>query len=85
VGGTTLTGSEALRRFTTTNQWIANGEVAALANWFNSTNAITLQNGGLLRNGNLPDNFVVVNPQDYETAGNRFQGPVQSHLGQEPR
>jgi hypothetical protein len=63
VNGTTLTGSDALRRFTTTNQWIANGEVAALANWFNSTNALTSVNGGLLRNGNLPENFIVVNPQ----------------------
>jgi hypothetical protein len=63
VNGTTLTGSEALRRFTTTNQWIANGDVAALANWFNSTNALTGVNGGLLRNGNLPENFIVVNPQ----------------------
>src|SRR5207247_9115812 len=28
VNGTTLTGSQALRRFTTTNQWVANGDVA---------------------------------------------------------
>src|SRR5262249_6267685 len=63
VNGTTLTGSEALRRFTTTNQWIANGEVARLANWFNSTNALTGVNGGLLRNGTLPENFIIVNPQ----------------------
>ncbi|MBI2151031.1 MAG: hypothetical protein HYU27_10580, partial [Acidobacteria bacterium] len=63
VNGTTLTGSEALRRFTTTNQWIANGEAASLANWLNSTNALTGVNGGLLRNGNLPENFIVVNPQ----------------------
>lgn len=63
VNGTSLTGSEALRRFTTTNQWIANGEVAALANWFNSTNALTGVNGGILRNGRVPENFIVVNPQ----------------------
>jgi hypothetical protein len=63
VNGTTLTGSEALRRFTTTNQWIANGEVASLANWFNSTPLLTGQNGGLLQNANLPENFIVVNPQ----------------------
>jgi hypothetical protein len=63
VNGATLTGSEALRRFTTTNQWIANGEVASLANWFNSTPLLTGQNGGLLRNANLPENFIVVNPQ----------------------
>jgi hypothetical protein len=63
VNGTTLTGSQALRRFTTTNQWIANGDVANLANWFNSTSALTGVNGGLLRNGRLPENFIVVNPQ----------------------
>jgi hypothetical protein len=63
VNGTTLTGSQALRRFATTNQWLANGEVASLANWLNNTSALTGQNGGLLRNGNLPENFIVVNPQ----------------------
>jgi len=63
VNGTTMTGSEALRRFTTTNQWIANGEVASLANWFNSTPLLTGQNGGLLRNASLPENFIVANPQ----------------------
>ncbi len=59
----TLTGSQALRRFTTTNQFIANGEVGALANFLNTSSALTGVNGGLLRNGNLPENFIVVNPQ----------------------
>jgi hypothetical protein len=63
VNGTTLTGSQALRRFTTTNQWIANGDVASFANWLNSTSALTGSNGGLLRNARLPENFIVVNPQ----------------------
>ena len=63
VNGTTLTGSDALRRYTTTNQWIANGEAANFANWLNSTSALTGQNGGLLKNGGLPENFIVVNPQ----------------------
>jgi len=63
VNGTTLTGSQALRKFSTTNQWLANGSVAALANWLNTTSALTGQDGGLLRNGNLPENFIVVNPQ----------------------
>ncbi|PYS37679.1 MAG: hypothetical protein DMG14_20440, partial [Acidobacteria bacterium] len=63
VNGTALTGSQALRRFTTTNQWIANGDVANFANWLNSTSALTGVNGGLLRNANLPENFIVVNPQ----------------------
>jgi hypothetical protein len=63
VNGTTLTGSQALRRFTTTNQWIANGDVASFANWLNTTSALTGSNGGLLRNAQLPENFIVVNPQ----------------------
>jgi len=63
VNGTTLTGSEALRRFTTTNGWIANGEAADLANWFNSTNAFTNENGGILRRAGLPEQFINVNPQ----------------------
>jgi len=63
VNGTTLTGSQALRRFTTTNQWLANGDVANFANWLNSSSALTGVNGGLLRNGGLPENFIVVNPQ----------------------
>jgi hypothetical protein len=63
VNGTTLTGSQALRRFTTTNQWVANGDVANFANWLNSTSALTNENGGLLRRAGLPENFIVVNPQ----------------------
>jgi hypothetical protein len=63
VNGTTLTGSEALRRFTATNAWIANGEVAQLANYINSTPALGGGNGGILRQAGLPENFIVVNPQ----------------------
>jgi len=63
VNGTTLTGSQALRRYTTTNHWLANGEAGAFANWLNNTSALTNQNGGLLRRAGLPENFIVVNPQ----------------------
>ena len=63
VNGATLTGSQALRRYTNTNQFIANGEVAAFANFLNTTAAITGENGGLLRRVGLPENFIVVNPQ----------------------
>ncbi|MBI2149679.1 MAG: hypothetical protein HYU27_03625 [Acidobacteria bacterium] len=56
-------GSEALRRFATTNQWIANGEAANLANFLNSSSTGTGQNGGLLRRNGFPENFIVVNPQ----------------------
>ena len=63
VNGTTLTGSQALRRLTTTNQFIANGNVGALAEFFNSNNSFTGTPGGFLRNAGLPENFIVVNPQ----------------------
>ena len=57
-------GSAALRTNTTTNVMIANGDVGALANFFNTTTtggAVTA--GGLLRNAGLPENFIVTNPQ----------------------
>ena len=69
VNGTTLTGSKALRSFATTNTFIANGDVGGLANFINTTNQFTGVNGangvngGLLRNGGLSENFIVVNPQ----------------------
>jgi hypothetical protein len=64
VNGTTLTGSKALRAFATTNTFIANGDVGGLANFINTTNLFTTTgNGGLLRNGGFPENFIVVNPQ----------------------
>ena len=63
VNGTTRTGSQALRMSTTTNQFIANGDVGGLANFLNSTSNFTGTNGGILRNGKLPENFIVVNPQ----------------------
>jgi hypothetical protein len=56
-------GSEALRQFATTNQWIANGEVASLANFLNSSSTGTSEAGGLLRRNGFPENFIVVNPQ----------------------
>ena len=62
VNGTTLTGSQALRALSTTNQFIANGDVGGLANFINTTSSFTGVNGGLLRNGGFPENFIVVNP-----------------------
>jgi hypothetical protein len=56
-------GSEALRQFATTNQWIANGEAANLANFLNSSSTGTGEAGGLLRRNGYPENFIVVNPQ----------------------
>src|SRR5262249_11205132 len=63
TAGRNGSGSEALRQFTTTNQWIANGEVASLANFLNSSSTGTGEAGGLLRQNGFPENFIVVNPQ----------------------
>jgi hypothetical protein len=63
VNGTTLMGSQAFRRSPLTRSFFANGSVAAFANFLNTSNAITGQFGGLLRNAKLPENFIVVNPQ----------------------
>jgi len=63
VDGVTRTGSAALRTFTNTRTSIANGAVGTLANFFNTTNAFTNENGGILRNAGLPENYFVENPQ----------------------
>jgi hypothetical protein len=63
VNGTTRTGSEAVRMSTNTQDALANNDVGTLANFFNTTNAFTGVNGGLLRNGNLPEDYFVPNPQ----------------------
>jgi hypothetical protein len=63
VNGTTVTGSQALRIFGTTDNWIADGEVGRLAGWLNNTTALTGVAGGLLRRAGLPENFIMVNPQ----------------------
>ena len=63
VGQGGLTGSSALRRFTTTNAFIANGQVGNLANFLNTSAALGGLPGTILRKNGLPENFFVVNPQ----------------------
>jgi hypothetical protein len=80
VNGTTLSGSQALRRYTTTNQWLANGEVGSFANWLNTTAALGQNPGDLLRRAGLPENFIVVNPQfgSVSLAGNNNNSTYHS-------
>lgn len=85
VNGTTLTGSQALRKLTTTNQLIANGSVAGLANFLNTSSTATGVNGGIIRNGNLPEQFFVRNPQFGSVSmvgnnGNSTYQSVQAHI-----
>ncbi len=77
VNGTTLTGSSALRRFTTTRTFLAQGNVQSLANFLNTDATLTGSVGGLLRRANLPDNFFVANPQ-FATV-NLFGNPNNSN------
>jgi hypothetical protein len=72
VNGTKITGSDALRRNTTTRNFLANGNVGQLADYLNRSTAFTGQGGGILRNGGLPENFMITNPQykDVGIAGN---------------
>jgi hypothetical protein len=89
VNGTTLTGSQALRRYTSTNQFIANGSVGALANFFNTTTAFASSGfgapGDVLRKHGLPENFFVVNPQFGSVGmvnnnGNSTYNSFQAHI-----
>ena len=63
VNGTTVTGSAALRTSTFTRNNIANGNAGAVADFLNRSTAVTGKGGGFVRNGGLPENFFVLNPQ----------------------
>ena len=67
VNGTTLTGSQALRAYSSTYGFLAANGAGNIANFFNTTQSLqptaTAVRGGLITNAGLPANFVVVNPQ----------------------
>src|SRR5262249_21922100 len=70
VVGVDVSGSEALRRLSSTRTLIANGDFVSVSQFLNTTNTSTVQPrgqitaGGLLRSsGVFPENFFVVNPQ----------------------
>ena len=62
VNGTTVTGSQSLRAFTSTRSYLANNNVGSLASYLNTVSVFG-ERGGLLRISDLPENWVVVNPQ----------------------
>ncbi|HTA46760.1 MAG TPA: carboxypeptidase regulatory-like domain-containing protein [Bryobacteraceae bacterium] len=89
INNTTLTGSQALRNYASTNQFLANGSVGGLANFLNTTNVGTGTAGGLLPHAGLPNNFFVVNPQftsmylinnDGNSTYNSFQAHIAKRL-----
>src|SRR5262249_835121 len=63
VGVNGLSGSSALRRFSATRANIANGNLAGVATYLNTNSSFTGVVGGMIRNGGLPENFIVANPQ----------------------
>ena len=64
VDGVNLTGSQVLRDVNTTTQgYFAQGQVGTLASFLSNNLYLTNQNGGLLRNGGLPENYISANPQ----------------------
>jgi hypothetical protein len=87
VNGTTLTGSQAMRRWSSTRTFVANGSVSQLANFLSTTNAITGVSGGLLTNGGLRQDFITASPQFTEaviwkTTQNSTYHSVQTSLTQ---
>ena len=58
-----ITGSNYVRGNSTLATYLSNNNVGAFANYVNTTNLGTGQNGGLLRAAGLPENFFVANPQ----------------------
>jgi hypothetical protein len=63
VGSSGVTGSAALRQNTLFKSFLANGNVGQFASTLNTQTLATNQAGGLIKNGGLPDNWLVVNPQ----------------------
>jgi hypothetical protein len=69
VVGVNVSGSEALRQHPSTRTDIANGDFVGVAEWLNTTNSGTVQEGDLVRGGLLrssglfPENFIAANPQ----------------------
>jgi hypothetical protein len=64
VNGGTVTGSTALRAFTSTRALIANGNVGGLADFLNRNTSVTGKGGGFVRaSGAFSENFFVLNPQ----------------------
>jgi hypothetical protein len=63
IDGTKVRAGASLRNNPNTRAFFANNNVGGFANYLNTTNNFTNVRGGLLRNGNLPENFIVGNPQ----------------------
>ncbi len=65
INGTTCTASKALRQWSLTDDYFADGEAAGFAEFVNSTSSAAAGGvaGGLLRANGYPENFIVASPQ----------------------
>jgi len=63
VNGSTVRAGACLRSNANTRTFFAQGNVGGFANYINTTTNFTNDAGGLIRNGGLPENLVVANPQ----------------------
>jgi len=63
VNGTTITGSQAMRTNSTLFAYLASNNVGGFANFLQYNTFVTGVRGGLIKNGGLPPNFAVANPQ----------------------
>lgn len=63
VNGSTITGSQAMRANSTLYSYLLTNSPGSLASTIASSTFITGVRGGLIKNGGLPANFVVANPQ----------------------
>jgi Carboxypeptidase regulatory-like domain len=70
VDGTTVTGSQALRLFSSTRTLLANGSPGALADFLVRNTTVTGQAGGFIRNGGFAEDFLVPYPQFNEVGVN---------------
>lgn len=61
--GTSANGSAYVRNNTNWRGFVANGDVAGFASRLATSNELTGQGGGLVRNGGFPENLIVNNPQ----------------------
>lgn len=62
VNGRTVTGSASARAFTSTRGYLANNNVGSFASYLNTV-GVGEERGALLRFADLPENWIVVNPQ----------------------
>jgi hypothetical protein len=80
INGTTCTASSALRNWTRTDDFFADGEAAGFAEFINATNAGGGGFGGMIRANGYPEDFIVVAPQfdDVDIYGNQDHSTYHS-------